>query len=61
LTPGSGIWDPEWVYSRSRISEICGYKKMFDKKKFLTTLFAGVFRSGIREPGWVKIRIRDPG
>ena len=39
---------------------------MFDKKFFFTPLFSTCFwirdpRSGIRDPGWVKIRIRDPG
>jgi hypothetical protein len=30
---------------------------MFDKKKFFTPLFSTCF--WIRDPGWVKIRIRD--
>ncbi len=46
--------------------EICGYKKCFDKKKLFTPVFCCCFwirdpRSGIRDPGWVKIRNRDPG
>jgi hypothetical protein len=37
---------------------------MFDKIFFFTSLFSTCFwirdpRSGIRDPGWVKIRIRD--
>jgi hypothetical protein len=37
--------------------EICGYKKSYYKKKFSPLSFAAVF--WIRNPGWVKIRIRD--
>ena len=44
--------------------EICDYKKRFDKKLFFTPPFSGGFLirdpgSEIRDPGWVKIRIRD--
>jgi hypothetical protein len=28
---------------------------------FFILSFVAVFGSGIRDPGWVKIRIRDPG
>jgi hypothetical protein len=32
------------------------------KTNFVSPLsFVAVFGSGIRDPGWVKIRIRDPG
>jgi hypothetical protein len=39
---------------------------MFDKKIFFTPLFSTCFwirdpGSEIRDPGWVKIRIQDPG
>ncbi len=39
--------------------EICGYKNSFDNKFFFTPLFCCCF--WIRDPEWVKIRIRDPG
>jgi hypothetical protein len=46
--------------------EICGYKKRYDKNFFSPLSFVPVFGSGIRDPGseirdpgWVKIRIRD--
>jgi hypothetical protein len=41
--------------------EICGYKKRFDNKFFSPLSFVAVFGFGIRDPEWVKIRIRDPG
>ncbi len=31
------------------------------KKGMTTIFFVAVFGSEIRDPGWVKIRIRDPG
>jgi hypothetical protein len=36
-------------------------KKCLTKKNFSPLSFLHVFGSGIRDPGWVKIRIRDPG
>jgi hypothetical protein len=39
--------------------EIWGYKKWFYKKNFSHLSFVAVFGSEIRDPGWVKIRIRD--
>ncbi len=41
--------------------EICGYIKRFDKKLFFTPLFCCCIGSGIRDPGWVKIRIQEQG
>ncbi len=44
--------------------EICGYKIMFDKNFFFHPSLFYLFLdpgSEIRDPGWVKIRIRDPG
>ncbi len=37
--------------------KFCGYIKRFDIKFFFTSLFCCCF--WIRDPGWVKIRIRD--
>ncbi len=47
-----------------KFCEICGYKKWYDNKFFFSPLFCCCFcvldpRSRIRDPGWVKIRIRD--
>jgi hypothetical protein len=43
-------------------------KKRYDNKIFSPLSFVAVFGSGIRDPrsgigdpGWIKIRIRDPG
>jgi hypothetical protein len=36
-------------------------QKMYDDKFFSPLSFVAVFRSEIRDPGLVKIRIRDPG
>jgi hypothetical protein len=41
--------------------EICGYIKSYDNKFFSPLSFVAVFGSGFRDPGWLKIRIRDPG
>jgi hypothetical protein len=38
---------------------ICGYKKGVTEIFFSPLSFVVVFGSGIRDPGWVKIRIRD--
>ncbi len=38
---------------------MCGNKKMFDKIFCSPLSFVAVFGSGIRDPGWVKIRIQD--
>jgi hypothetical protein len=46
---------------------ICNFVKFVATYKVMTTnffsplSFVAVFGSGIRDPGWVKIRIRDPG
>jgi hypothetical protein len=49
-----------------KFCEICGYIKRYDKNFFSPLSFVPVFGSGIRDPGseirdpgWVKIRIRD--
>ena len=39
--------------------DICGYNKRYDNKFFSPLSLDAVFGSGIRDPGWVKIRIRD--
>jgi hypothetical protein len=39
------------------ICKICGYIKSYDNNFFFTPLFCCCF--WIRDPGWVKIRIRD--
>ncbi len=42
-----------------QLCELCGYKKRYDKNFFSPLSFVAVFGSGIRDQGWVKIRIRD--
>jgi hypothetical protein len=39
--------------------EIYGYKKRYDNEFFSPLSFIAVFESVIRDPGWVKIRIRE--
>ncbi len=40
--------------------DICGYRKMKCTTNFFSSLFfVAVFGSGIRDPGWIKISIRD--
>jgi hypothetical protein len=40
--------------------EFCGYKKGITTNFFSPLSFDEVFRSGIRDPGWVK-KSQDPG
>jgi hypothetical protein len=44
-----------------KFCEICAYKKRYDNKICSPISFVDVFGFGIRDLGWVKIRIRDPG
>jgi hypothetical protein len=37
------------------------HKKIGQQNFFSPLSFVAVFGSGIRDPGWVKIRIQDPG
>ncbi len=48
-------------WSNIQFCEICGYKKGMTTKKISPLSFVAVFISEIRDPGWVKIRIRDLG
>jgi hypothetical protein len=61
MDPGSGIGffripNPYFC----ELGDICGYKKVPMTTNFSSPLsFVAVFASGIRDKGWVKIRIRD--
>jgi hypothetical protein len=76
FTPVSGIRKNLFrIFSISKIKknylqfcEICGYKKGMTTNFFSFLSFFAVFgsgiwdpKSGIQNPGWVKIRIRDLG
>jgi hypothetical protein len=52
LTPGPG----SWIWNRF-FMKFVATKKVMTKNFFFTPLFCAVF--GIKDPGWVKIRIRD--
>jgi hypothetical protein len=51
-----------WVKNFSNSLKI-GYKKKvpYDNNFSPPLSFVAVYASEIRDPGWVKIRIRDPG
>ncbi len=46
-------------WNNLQFCEMCGYIKSYDNKFFFTPLLCCCF--WIRDPGWVKIRIRDLG
>ncbi len=58
--------DPYYFLQHLKIRLILNFVKFVATKNnmkifFLTFSFVAVFGSGIRDLGWVKIRIRDPG
>jgi hypothetical protein len=53
---------PNFFLHHFKTKIICNFVKFVATANFFSPLsFVAVFGSGIRDPGWVKIRIRDPG
>jgi hypothetical protein len=44
---------------KNKLFTVCGYKNGRTNKNFPPSSVGAVVGSGIRDPGWIKIRIRD--